>query len=95
MPQRMFLPVVMSSSNKGRTDETNGLLRSIGLVDVFVAMLIYIIVHVGRLLSLGERRITKPPRKAAYEMVQDKNQTDSGPVEFQWIVQLRETLLKK
>ena len=88
----MFLPVVMSCSNKGRTDETNGLLRSIGLIDAFVAILIYIIVHAGRLLSLGERRITKPPRKAAYEMVQDKNQTDPAPVEFQWIIQPLGTL---
>ena len=66
----MFLPVVMSCSKRGRTDETNGLLRSIGLIDAFVAIVIYIIIHAGRTLSLGERRITKPPRKAAYEMVQ-------------------------
>ena len=83
----MFLPVVMSFSKRGRTDETNGLLRSIGLIDAFVAIVIYIIIHAGRFLSLGERRITKPPLRAASEMVQDRNQTDYAPVEFQWIIQ--------
>ena len=38
----MFLPVVMFCSNKGRIDETNGLLESIGLIDIdaFVAITI-------------------------------------------------------
>ena len=67
VPQRMFLPVVMSCSNKGRTDEINGLLRSIGLVDAFVSILIYIIVHAGRLLSLGERIITRQQSNTTLE----------------------------
>ena len=43
-----------------------------------------------------EKKMAKPPRKAACEMVQDIDQTDSGtdsgPVEFQWIIQPSGTL---
>ena len=41
------------------------------------------------------KKMAKPPRKAACEMVQDIDQTDSGtdsgPVEFQWILQPERT----
>ena len=46
----------------------------------------------NRFFVKWEKRIAKPPFGAAYEMVQDRNQTDYAPVEFQWIIQPLGTL---